>query len=135
MNGRSLSAPPQIRFDPEQTIRVAGAALFGTLALLYFWFGQQGAQLYDFGSFWAAGKAAVQGQNPYAVYLETFRSAAGNTVHPNLNPPFSLLFFAPLSRFDPHSTIKVLWWLGLAAYAAFLALTLRRTANPNTLLM
>jgi hypothetical protein len=135
MNGRSLSAPPQLRFDPEQTIRVAGAALFGTLALLYFWFGQQGAQLYDFGSFWASGKAAVQGQNPYAVYLETFRSAAGNTVHPNLNPPFSLLFFAPLSHFDPHSTIKVLWWLGLAAYAAFLALTLRRTANPNTLLV
>jgi hypothetical protein len=135
MNGRSLSAPLQPRFDREQMIRVTGAVLFGTLALLYFWFGRQGMQLYDFGSFWASGKAAVQGLNPYAVYPETFRSATGDTVHPNLNPPFSLLLFAPLSHFDPHSTIKVLWWLGLAAYAAFLALTLRRTANPNTLLV
>jgi len=135
MNGRPLIAPLGPRIQVEQFTRIALAAVLGTLALFYFWFGQQGAQLYDFGSFWASGKAAQEGLNPYAVYPETFRLPGANTYHPNLNPPFSLLLFAPLAWIDPWVTIKVQWWLGVAAYAGFVGFTLYRNPRPNAMLL
>lgn len=135
MTGMPLLAPLDRRFQAEQISRVALCAVLGTLALLYFWFGQQGTQLYDFGSFWASGRAALDGLNPYAVYPETFRLPGTDTYHPNLNPPASLLLFAPLAWTDPWVTIEVLWWAGLAAYAGFVAVTLHRNPRPNAMLM
>lgn len=135
MNGRSLIAPLTQRLEAEQLIRITVATVLGTLALFNFWFGQQGAQLYDFGSFWASGKAALEGLNPYAVYPETFRLPGADIYHPNLNPPASLLLFAPLAWLDPYVTIKVQWWLGLAAYAGFIGFTLHRNPRPNAMLL
>lgn len=129
MNGR----PPHPRLDEgfhaERIVRIALTAVLALLALFYFRFGQQGTQLYDFGSFWASGKAALEGLNPYGIYPETFRLPGSDVHHPNLNPPASLLVFAPLSLADPWLAIKLLWWLGLATYIGFIALTLR--AHPR----
>lgn len=135
MNGRPLIAPLTQRLEAEQLIRITVAAVLGTLALFNFWFGQQGAQLYDFGSFWASGKAALEGLDPYAVYPETFRLAGADTYHPNLNPPAALLLFAPLAWLDPWVTIKVQWWLGLAVYTGFVAFTLYRNPRPDAMLI
>jgi hypothetical protein len=135
MNARPLLAPPNLRLDTEQLIRIALAAVLGTLALFYFWFGRQGSQLYDFGSFWASGRAALDGLNPYAVYPQTFNPPGTDTYHPNLNPPASLLLFAPLAWLDPGVTIKVQWWLGLSAYAGFVGFTLHRNPRPNAMLL
>ncbi len=135
MNGRLLIASLDQRFQVEQLTRIALAVVLGTLVLFYFWFGQQGARLYDFGSFWASGKAALEGLNPYAVYPETFNLPGTDTYHPNLNPPFSLLLFAPLAWVDPWAMIKVQWWLGLAAYAGFVGFTLYRHPRPNAMLL
>ena len=135
MNGMPLPAPLDRRFQAEQLIRITLAAVLGTLALFYFWFGKQGAQLYDFGSFWASGRAALEGLNPYAVYPETFRLPGADIYHPNLNPPASLLLFAPLAWADPWVTIKVQWWVGLAAYAGFVVVTLGRNPRPSAMLL
>jgi hypothetical protein len=64
----------------------------------------------DFGSLYASGQAAAAGQNPYAVYSLTMNGAI------NLNPPASLLLFAPLSAFDPYALRR--WWF-IASVVAF----------------
>ena len=128
--------PPGQRFiDSGQAARILLAAVLGTLALIYFWFGLSNAQLHDFGSFWASGKAALEGLNPYGVYPETFRLPGTDTYHPNLNPPASLLLFAPLSWADPWLEIRAQWWLGVAAYAGFVGFTLRRHPRPDAMLV
>ncbi len=118
------------RVAAERLARTGVTTLLGTLALIYFWFGSQSGQLYDFGSFWASGKAALEGLDPYGVYPETFRSRAADTVHPNLNPPASLLLFAPLSLLDPYLTVKAQWWIGLLLYGFIVIYTLRRHPQP-----
>jgi len=56
----------------------------------------------DFGSFIASGRAALAGENPYGVYSLTgrVRVPGFELNNPNLNPPFSLLFFEPLAGLD-----------------------------------
>jgi hypothetical protein len=56
----------------------------------------------DFGSFLAAGHAANQGLNPYAVYELTyvFRSPGIEIEAVNLNPPVLLPFFQIAARFE-----------------------------------
>lgn len=69
--------------------------------------------LMDFGSFIAAGRAAAEGLNPYAVYPLTLHVVLPGfeSWNPNLNPPASVLLFEGLARFDPHRAFA-LWWLG-----------------------
>lgn len=49
--------------------------------------------------------------------------------NPNLNPPASLLVFAPMSLFEPHATLQVVRWGSLIAFLAVL-LTLNRIYRP-----
>lgn len=135
MDGRTLIGPASERFHRDQLIRIFLAAILCSFALFYFRYGIPPGQLNDYGSFWASGKAANEGLNPYAVYPETFRSRSSDTVHPNLNPPASLLLFAPLARLDPNATVTALWWGGLLVYAGIVVMTLRRHAQPNGLLL
>jgi hypothetical protein len=135
MNLFARDVPAQMQFRADQTIRLLLAALLGCFTVFYFWYGLPPGPLNDYGSFWASGKAANEGLNPYAVYDETFRSRSSDIVHPNLNPPVSLLLFAPLARLDPHATLTVLWWGGLAVFAGIVITTLRRRAQPDDLLL
>jgi hypothetical protein len=135
MDGRTLVAPASERFHRDQLIRIVLAAILCSFALFYFRYGLPPGPLNDYGSFWASGKAANEGLNPYAVYPETFRSRYSGTVHPNLNPPVSLLLFAPLARLDPHTMLVPLWWGGLLVYAGIVVMTLRRHRQPNGLLL
>jgi len=123
------------RFHRDQLIRIFLVAILCSFALFYFRYGIAPGPVNDYGSFWASGKAANEGHNPYAVYPETYRSRTSDTVHPNLNPPVSLLLFAPLARLDPHATLAALWWGGLLVYAGIVVLTLRRHSQPNGLLL
>lgn len=111
----------------EAAVRIAPALVLGVMGLLYFWYGLPGGSvaLNDFGSFWASGRAALDGGNPYGVHDLTFRVSDGAIAHPNLNPPVSLLLFAPLSSFEPNTLAKGIWWFGLLAYAAVVAAGLR----------
>jgi len=58
----------------------------------------------DFGSFYASGLAATAGDNPYLVYPLTMNSAV------NLNPPPSLLLFAPLTAL-PTGIARTGWFV------------------------
>ncbi|UCH74489.1 MAG: DUF2029 domain-containing protein, partial [Rhodospirillales bacterium] len=116
-------------------IRIVLAALLCSFALFYFRYGLPPGPLNDYGSFWASGKAAGAGLDPYAVYPETFRSPVTGHVHPNLNPPASLLLLAPLARLEPKATMTALWWGGLLLYAGIVVLTLRRHTRPDGLLI
>jgi len=135
MDGRTLARPATGRIQRDQAIRTVVAALLCCFALFYFRYGLPPGPLNDFGSFWASGKAANAGLNPYAVYPGTFHSPGTGHVHPNLNPPVSLLLFAPLAQLDPQATLTALWWGGLVVYAAIVVLTLRRHAPPNALVL
>lgn len=135
MDGRTLAGPASERLHRDWLIRIFLAAILCSFALFYFRYGMPPGPLNDYGSFWASGKAANEGLNPYAVYPETFRSRFSDTVHPNLNPPVSLLLFAPLARLDPHATVAPLWWGGLLVYAGIVVMTLRRHKQPNGLLL
>lgn len=135
MDGRTLARPISGRFSRDRVVRVALAALLCCFALFYFRYGLPPGPLNDYGSFYASGKAANAGLNPYDVYPETFRSNVLDHVHPNLNPPVSLLLFAPLARLDPHATGTVLWWGGLLVYAAIVLLTLHRHRQQNGIVL
>ncbi|MDH3236781.1 MAG: DUF2029 domain-containing protein [Alphaproteobacteria bacterium] len=135
MDGRTLVGPASGRLQRDQLVRIILAALLCCFALFYFRYGLAPGPLNDYGSFWASGKAANEGLNPYAVYPETFRSPATGHVHPNLNPPASLLLLAPLARLDPHATLTALWWGGLLVYTGIVVLTLWRHPQPNGLVL
>jgi len=56
-----------------------------------------------YGSYWASGRAAHSGANPYATFPETFRSRAhdGTIIDDiNLNPPCALPAMSALSRLN-----------------------------------
>jgi glycosyl transferase family 87 len=67
-----------------------------------------------FGTYWASGRAALDGQNAYALYPETYRSdlrwCGGSASAPdlNLNPPATLPLFALLARM-PMATFARVW--------------------------
>jgi hypothetical protein len=67
-----------------------------------------------FGTYWASGRAAAQGLNPYVAYPETFRGDyrdyGGSPSVPdlNLNPPFVLPILQFLS-YLPIQSFSVLW--------------------------
>lgn len=135
MDGRTLAGPASDGINRDRLVRIVLAAVLCSFALFYFRYGLPPGPLNDYGSFWASGKAANDGLNPYAVYPETFRSRVSDTVHPNLNPPASLLLFAPLARFDPQVTMTALWWGGFAVYLGIVVLTLRRHPRPDGLVL
>jgi len=78
------------------------------------------ANLRDFGSFVASGRAANAGLNPYGIY----------NADPNLNPPVLLLAFGPLARLDPLSLSLAFAVLAVAA----LARAYPSTASPPRVL-
>ncbi|MDH3229773.1 MAG: DUF2029 domain-containing protein [Alphaproteobacteria bacterium] len=136
MNSRYPAISANLGLWSGRVWPVVLAALLGTLAVFYFWYGLPGQTpaLNDFGSFWASGAAALEGRNPYGVYPETFHIEGTDIVHPNLNPPASLLLFAPLSLMDPHLTMKLIWWSGLLAYLAIVVAAARGVSDSSAVL-
>ena len=83
--------------------------------------------LMDFGSFYASGLKARNGENPYDANSEYIfeidfsRVGAGGKMM-NLNPPISVPIFEYLSLFEPHRTL-ILWQMAAAAlYAGVIVL-------------
>lgn len=127
---------PWNRYGPERMSGLLLASILGFAGFLYFWYGLPGkaVPLNDFGSFWASGKAVLNGGNPYGVHPNTFRVLDGNIIHPNLNPPASLLLFAPLSLVDPHVLARTIWWAGLLLYFVIVVSALRHQPNRDAVL-
>jgi hypothetical protein len=74
----------------------------------------------DLGSFLGSAAALAAGRDPYgADYL------AMGGFGPNLNPPISLLLFAPLAGADPSSAFRVVLLLNVAMLGLLLALLWR----------
>lgn len=136
MIGRQLNVLANDRTRAAWLVQIVVATILGAMAVLYFWYGIPGKfpLLNDFGSFRASGRAAIEGLNPYGIYAETFRIPGTDIIHPNLNPPASLLLFAPLSLLDSHLSARFIWWSGLLAYAAIVAVALRRQPETNAIL-
>lgn len=73
-----------------------------------------------FGTYWASGRAAAVGLNPYAVYPETYRSDFSSFHGPkavadiNLNPPCTLPFFQALA-YLPLGAYRWVWSMGSVA--------------------
>lgn len=79
----------------------------------------------DMGQFLASGRAVLRGQNPYA-FVDTGRIFDQPTVGTNLNPPVSLLLFAPLSWIPPAVAIYLWTGLTLALYGGMVWMLWRR---------
>lgn len=80
-------------------------------------------QLYDFGSFIASGKEALQGKDPYAVgdpliFRVEFEKVGIGSWLPNANPPISVLAFEPLANLPP---LEVLTFWRVASVISYLA--------------
>lgn len=88
--------------------------------------------LRDFGTFYESGKAALDGRNPFEIHENSYRVTIKHFdgANPNLNPPASLLLFAPMSLFEPHMTLRVIWWGSLAGFLGVL-LALNRIYRPT----
>lgn len=84
----------------------------------------------DFGSFWDSGRAAIDGNNPYTWGRHTFfvRLDKKTVFNYNLNPPPSLLFFAPLSYVDPDLGYLLGYVISLALVAFIIFATARTSA-------
>jgi len=136
MTVRKPVVPANSRFGAKQLAKIILASVLGTMAALYFWYGASGgtSDLNDFGSFLASGKALTEGLNPYGIYASTFRPDSTGIAHPNLNPPASLLLFAPLSLAEPNIAFEVVWWGGLLGYLAVIVILLRRQPDQDAVL-
>jgi Glycosyltransferase family 87 len=67
--------------------------------------------LLDFGSFIAAGQAAVAGENPYSsnsplIYKVVSQSSHQTLASPNLNPPISVVFFRGIANLEPIKAVS-----------------------------
>lgn len=76
-------------------------------------------QLMDFGSFYASGLKAQNGENPYDsnsafIFDIVFQRVGAGGKMMNLNPPISVVFFSLLARFDPFKAMRV--WQILSAF-------------------
>ncbi|HMD79762.1 MAG TPA: glycosyltransferase family 87 protein, partial [Anaerolineales bacterium] len=86
--------------------------------------------LMDFGSFYASGLKANNGENPYDPNSEYIfdinfsRVGAGGKMM-NLNPPISVVLFRVLPQFDPNQSL-VLWQAVSAILYGGILLTLAR---------
>ena len=113
--------------------KLVAAGLLIASAILHFQSAQFTGNLLDFGSFWESGRAVNDGNNPYGIYPRTHRPIEPPYANPNLNPPISLLLFAPLSRLDPQVGFIALWWAGLGVFIGllfFLAWRYRSSDSP-----
>ncbi len=91
-------------------------------------------QLRDFGTFYESGAAARRGLNPYAEYQLSFfvETRFFHGFNPNLNPPVSLLVFAPLSMIEPGLAFQITWWLSLSLFVAtMIVLSSTRQESPS----
>lgn len=111
--------------------KLVAAGLLIASAVLHFQSTQVTGDLLDFGSFWESGRAATDGNNPYGIYPRTHRPIEPPYANPNLNPPISLLLFAPLSRLDPHVGHIALWWSGLGVFIGVLIFLAGRYRLPD----
>ncbi|MBA3886039.1 MAG: DUF2029 domain-containing protein [Acidobacteria bacterium] len=86
------------------------------------------ADLRDYGSFVASGRAASVGDNPYGVYPLTFHVVLPgiDVWNPNLNPPISVLLFEWFDRVEPSRGFRLWWLASMACYVVTIALLLRR---------
>ena len=76
----------------------------------------------DFGIFWQSAHAALTGQMPYGVPLGGAK---------NLNPPFSLVIFAPFGLLP--ESLAYWTWTTLSVVCYALALVLTRRLSPQSL--
>ncbi|MDH5798166.1 MAG: DUF2029 domain-containing protein [Paracoccaceae bacterium] len=51
--------------------------------------------------------------------------------NPNLNPPASLLIFAPISLIEPHTALQIVWWGSIIAFLAVLIVLNRLYLPPG----
>lgn len=79
-------------------------------------------RLMDFGSFWDSGRAVIEGKNPYTWGQHTFivKIDQKTVFNYNLNPPPSLLFFAPLGYIEPDLIYIPLYTISLFLFASVL---------------
>jgi hypothetical protein len=113
---------------------LAGSLLVLAIALNLLWVAMNVGDLRDYGSFIAAGKAASRGDNPYAVYEDTYVAHLdGDEIDlPNLNPPISLYAFEGLSKVDPGLGKGTIVALSAGLYAAVIVMLLRRYPEKRT---
>lgn len=86
-----------------------------------------GAALGDFGSFYASGRAAREGMDPYDVYEFTMDATLGkgHGAAINLNAPFSVALFELLAPLDPHPARVGWYFASILAYGVTVGLLLR----------
>lgn len=106
-------------------------ALVGLNILFQFFISLPQDSLRDFGTFYESGRAALDGRNPYEIHEHSYRVTIKHFdgANPNLNPPASLLVFAPMSLFEPHATLQAVCWGSLILFLAVL-LALNRIYRP-----
>ena len=84
--------------------------------------------LMDYGSFYASGRAASEGLDPYAIYPLTFHVVLPGfeSWNPNLNPPVSLPLFEFFATANPHVGFRLWWAFSFVCYVAAVGLLLWR---------
>jgi hypothetical protein len=83
--------------------------------------------LFDFAGFEVSARAAARGMNPYGIYpeLPTYFWNGQVSYGINLNPPLTVLAFAPLTQFDPSITYRLWYALSLVVFLAVLVVLAR----------
>ena len=115
----------------KKAARVCLFVLVGLNILFQFFISWPQDSLRDFGTFYESGRAAMEGRNPYEIHENSYRVTIKHFdgANPNLNPPASLLLFAPMSLFDPSAAQLVIWWGSVIAFIVIL-LVLNRIYRP-----
>jgi hypothetical protein len=122
---------PRVRIYARVLISVVLAM---SLLLQLVWVAVNVGDLRDYGSFIAAGKAVEDGDNPYGVYEDTYRTTYANFELdlPNLNPPISVYAFQALAAVDPATGKAVLNAASVLLYAAVIVALVRRYPDKRT---
>jgi hypothetical protein len=113
---------------------IAATALVLSLLLNLLWVGLNVGDLRDYGSFITAGKAQSDGDNPYGVYEDTYRTTFdGEDIDlPNLNPPVSIYGFQALAEVNPGLGKGAIVTLSAALYAGVIVALMLRYPEKKT---
>lgn len=89
--------------------------------------------LHDFGSFFASGLFASEGNNPYSsdspyIFFVEFRDINVSGLAPNLNPPITVALFQLMSQSKPNDLLKA-WRVGIVIFYFISIIFLLKSSN------
>jgi len=135
LNMKNKTAGYEVKIQKVVGLTVLYLFFLATLIINFTPFMDSQDALMDFGSFYAAGLKAQNGENPYDpnskyIFDINFSRVGAGGKMMNLNPPISIVAFRALSYFNPHQSL-IIWQMASVVLYAGAVIMLARYYRQN----